>query len=137
MQPAPGEVKPSKNIWSAGDAQHAGGEANCFWQIFGFGWTNYIHLGSSNSCLCLSDSSAVTFSVGDSLPFLSGLPAMAVSKAHCELIDKVGEYADQQWKEHGSFIAGQKGYDAMRYQGVKMSHPDFPIFCNSLAACLP
>jgi hypothetical protein len=57
---------------------------------------------------------------------------MAVSKEHCRIIEKVGAFADAQWVEHGRFIAGDIGYDAMRYQSVKMSHPPFPIFMYSL-----
>ena len=89
---------------------------------------------SKGSPLRLSDSSAFTYPIVGNLSCFLSLQAMAVSKEHCDLIEKVGEYADAQWKEHGPFIAGQKGYDAMRYQGVKMSHPDFPIFSYSLGA---
>ena len=44
-------------------------------------------------CFCaLSDSSAFIFPIVESLPFFFGLQAMAVSKAHCALIEKVGIY---------------------------------------------
>jgi hypothetical protein len=57
---------------------------------------------------------------------------MAVSKEHCRIIDEVGQYADAQWEKRGPFIAGNKGFLAMRYQSVKKSHPAFPIFMYSL-----
>ena len=57
---------------------------------------------------------------------------MAVSKMHCDLMRKVGDYVPAQWEEHCRFIAGKSGYAAAHYQSVKSSHPAFPIFMYSL-----
>jgi hypothetical protein len=59
---------------------------------------------------------------------------MAVSTAHCLLMQSVGAYADSQWQTYGRFIAGNVGYEAMHYQSVKMAHPSFPIFMYSLGS---
>ena len=57
---------------------------------------------------------------------------MAVSAAHCRLMAKVGEFADEQWKKDGPEIAGKRGFQAAHYQAVRYAHPPFPIYMYSI-----
>jgi hypothetical protein len=59
---------------------------------------------------------------------------MAVSKEMCALIQEVGELADREWREHGSYIAGGNGYKGVHYMSVKMCHPAYPIFMYELGS---
>ena len=61
---------------------------------------------------------------------------MAVSADFCRVMVDAGTTADSLWREHGSYIAGEKGYLAMHYVSVRIAHPSFPIFMNILG-CLP
>ena len=47
-----------------------------------------------------------------------------------------GRIADSLWKTHGSYIAGDKGYHAMHLASVRIAHPSFPVFMNTIG-CLP
>ena len=60
--------------------------------------------------------------------------AAIVSPEHCELLDGVQRLVDDAWAQHGPEIAGQDGFDAIRIQAARDSHPQFPIFAAALGA---
>ena len=57
---------------------------------------------------------------------------MAVSMRHCQLMAEVGAFADAAWEDHGPFIVGELGFQAVHRVGVGMSHPPLPIFAYYL-----
>ena len=57
-----------------------------------------------------------------------------VSPENCDLRDGVQKMVDELWREHGEAIAGPIGYKAIRLQGVRDSHPEFPIFASVLGS---
>ena len=57
---------------------------------------------------------------------------MAVSLAHCQVMEAVGAYADREWALHGAYIAGETGFASTHHRSVRMSHPSFPIFLSNL-----
>ena len=63
---------------------------------------------------------------------LPRLGAMSVSVEHCQLVTKVGQFADASWKEHGRFIAGDLAFESVHLRSVEMSHPALPIFAYYL-----
>ena len=60
--------------------------------------------------------------------------AAIVSPEHCDLLDGVQRLVDDVWAQHGPEIAGQAGFDAIRIQAARDSHPQFPIFAAALGA---
>ena len=59
---------------------------------------------------------------------------MAVSLAHCQLMEEVGKLADEQWEKNGRLVAGAAGFVAVQYQSITLAHPSFPIFMTALCA---
>ena len=57
-----------------------------------------------------------------------------VSPENCDLLGGVQRMVDDLWAKHGQEIAGEKGYKAIRLQGVKYSHPEFPIVASILGS---
>ena len=55
-----------------------------------------------------------------------------MSMRHCQLMSEVGAFADAEWEEHGQFVAGELGFQAVHRVGVGMSHPPLPIFAYYL-----
>ena len=60
--------------------------------------------------------------------------ANIVSPEHCELLDGVQRLVDDVWQIHGPEIAGRDGFDAIRIQAARDSHPQFPMFAAALGA---
>ena len=60
--------------------------------------------------------------------------AAIVSPEHCELLDGVQRLVDDAWAQHGPEIAGQDGFDAIRIQAARDSHPLLPFFAAALGS---
>ncbi len=49
---------------------------------------------------------------------------------------KAWAFVAEAWAKHGPCIAGGRGFKAIQYQSVRMSHPPLPIFMYLLALCV-